>query len=78
MGVMTVQQAVGHLENIKWLKGFDNTMVDGRPLPDIIDDIINLLEAQDEQVQREYESAVEMQQYCERYEPTYNPEDGSM
>ena len=76
--MMTVQQAVGHLENIKWLKGFDNTMVDGRPLPDIIDDIINLLEAQDEQVQREYESAVEMQQYCERYEPTYNPEDGSM
>lgn len=28
--------------------------------------------------QRDYNAAVEMQQYCERYEPTYNPEDGSM
>lgn len=30
------------------------------------------------QAQREYEAAIELQQYCERYEPTYNPEDGSM
>lgn len=28
--------------------------------------------------QREYETAVEMEQYCEKYEPTYNSEDGSM
>ncbi len=28
--------------------------------------------------QREYEAAVEMEQYCEKYEPTYNSEDGSM
>lgn len=28
--------------------------------------------------QRDYNASVEMQQYCERYEPTYNPEDGSM
>lgn len=26
----------------------------------------------------EYEMAVEMAEYCEMYEPTYNPEDGSM
>ena len=26
----------------------------------------------------EDEAATEMAQYCERYEPTYNPEDGSM
>jgi hypothetical protein len=25
-----------------------------------------------------YQAQCEMQQYCERYEPTYNPEDGSM
>ena len=25
-----------------------------------------------------YEAQVEYQQYCELYEPTYNPEDGSM
>lgn len=28
--------------------------------------------------QRDYEAAVEMAEYCERYEPTYNAEDGSM
>ena len=28
--------------------------------------------------QRYYEAAVEMEEYCKRYEPTYNPEDGSM
>ena len=28
--------------------------------------------------QIEYEMATEMQEYCEMYEPTYNPEDGSM
>lgn len=26
----------------------------------------------------EYERASDMRSYCERYEPTYNPEDGSM
>ncbi len=35
---------------------------------------------EDEAVEKEpgYEEAVEMAQYCEHYEPTYNPEDGSM
>lgn len=28
--------------------------------------------------QVEYEMAIEMLEYCEMYEPTYNPEDGSM
>lgn len=28
--------------------------------------------------QREYEMASDERDYCERYEPTYNPEDGSM
>ena len=28
-------------------------------------------------LQRDYEVSVEDQQYCERYEPTYYPEDGS-
>lgn len=30
------------------------------------------------QEQRDYEAAVEMAEYCERYEPTYNADDGSM
>ena len=32
----------------------------------------------DAQGQRDYEAAVEMAEYCERYEPTYNADDGSM
>lgn len=36
---------------------------------------IKALKADD---QRDYEAAVEMTEYCDRYEPTYNPEDGSM
>ena len=32
----------------------------------------------DAQEQREYEAAVEMAEYCEHYEPTYNADDGSM
>ena len=33
--------------------------------------------AEEEQAQ-EYEAAVEYAEYCRLYEPTYNPEDGSM
>ena len=32
----------------------------------------------DEKEKREYERASDMRDYCERYEPTYNPEDGSL
>ena len=32
----------------------------------------------DAQEQRDYEAAVEMAEYCERYESTYNANDGSM
>lgn len=39
----------------------------------LADDTLELLKRQ-----REYEAAVEMEQYCEKYEPTYNSEDGSM
>lgn len=44
---MNDQQAITHLENMKWLKGYDNTSVDGVPLADIIDDIIALLREQE-------------------------------
>lgn len=43
---MTNKQAISHLENMKWLKGYDNTSVSGVPLADIIDDIIVLLQEQ--------------------------------
>lgn len=32
----------------------------------------------EEDLQRDYENSVEMAEYCEQYEPTYNPEDGSL
>ena len=42
----------------------------------ICDNAIELLKEQE--AQRDYEASVEMAEYCERYEQTYNPEDGSM
>ena len=32
----------------------------------------------EQEAKRDYEASVEMAEYCERYEPTYNPDDGSM
>lgn len=32
----------------------------------------------DEKEKREYEMASDMRDYCKKYEPTYNPEDGSL
>ena len=42
----------------------------------VFDDAIALLKEQE--AQRDYEASVEMAEYCERYEQTYSPEDGSM
>ena len=41
-----------------------------------ISDALSLLNEQE--AQRDYEASVDMMEYCERYEQTYNPEDGSM
>lgn len=43
---MTNQEAIQHLENMKWLKGYSNTTVDGKPLGEVIDEIIGILQAQ--------------------------------
>ena len=40
---MTREEAIQHLENMKWLKGYDNTTVNGRQLNLVIDDIIDIL-----------------------------------
>ena len=37
-----------------------------------------LAERKEEDLQRDYENSVEMAEYCERYEQTYNHEDGSL
>jgi hypothetical protein len=52
----------------------------------LFEDALALIRQQQERIaeleaelgQRDYNASVEMQQYCERYEPTYNPEDGSV
>ena len=44
---MMIEEAVSHLNNMKMLKGYDNTSVNGKPLCEVIDDIIALIE-QDE------------------------------
>ena len=41
-------------------------------------DVLLMLERQELKAQREDEAASDMRDCCERYEPTYNPEDGSM
>lgn len=41
-------------------------------------DVLLLLERQELKAQREDEAASDMRDYCEQYEPAYNPEDGSM
>lgn len=51
----------------------------------IMDNVVQALEHADKgeswpyaEAQRDYEAASDMRDYCERYEPTYNPDDGSM
>lgn len=43
---MTVKEAVLYLEDMKWLKGYDNTRVGDKPLAEIIDEIIELITKQ--------------------------------
>ena len=49
---MTNQETIRHLENMKWLKGYDNTAVGGVPIGDIIDQIIVLLEEQKAEIEQ--------------------------
>lgn len=51
----------------------------------IMDNVVQALEHADKgeswpyaEAQRDYEAASDMRDYCERHEPTYNPDDGSM
>ena len=49
---MTNKEAIHYLENMKWLKGYDNTMIGDRPIPDIIDEIIEKLKNYEEMVNK--------------------------
>lgn len=65
---------------IKELTNLPTTIYSGmyqlRITHDLRNKVIALLKEQE--AQRDYEASVEMAEYCERYEQTYNPEDGSM
>lgn len=45
---------------------------------EVINGMTELERLKEQEAQRDYEQSVEYAQYCEEYEPTYNPEDGSM
>ncbi len=45
-------------------------------MEELLKDVLALLKEQE--AQYDYEASIEMAEYCEHYEQTYNPEDGSM
>ena len=71
---MTIEKAISHLENMKWLKGYDNTDVDGVPLNLVIDNIISLLKAQEPRVMtlEEYDAWTDLS-FTER-DPVFHEE----
>lgn len=49
---MKNKEAIKYLENMKWLKGYDNTTIGDIPLTDIIDQIIMLLQKQEDTIEQ--------------------------
>lgn len=69
--VMTREEAIEILEEVKVMD--DSMYAYNDSYLAALDMAIGALKAQ-----HDYETSVEVVQYCERYEPAYNPEDGSM
>ena len=69
--VMTIEEAIEILEEVKTID--DSMYAYNDSYLAALDMAIEALKAQ-----HDYETSVEVAQYCERYEPTYNSEDGSM
>lgn len=67
---------------VEWLRNLINTKGDDVDKVEFAWIMREWQKGQEEQEaknrKRDYEAAVEMAEYCERYEPTYNTEDGSM
>jgi len=40
---MTKKEALHYIENLKWLKGYDNTTIGDKTIAEILDDIGNLI-----------------------------------
>lgn len=46
---MTKEEAHHYIDNLKWLKGYDNTVIGGKTVCEILDEINTLLEGQEAQ-----------------------------
>ena len=44
---MTKEEAYRYIDNLKWLKGYDNTTIDGKTVGEILDEIKTLLKEQE-------------------------------
>ena len=44
---MTKEEAYRYIDNLKWLKGYDNTAIDGKTVGEILDEIKAMLEEQE-------------------------------
>lgn len=80
---MTIRKAIQWLEMyankpVKWDDYSDGSKVIREEAEMQIAEAFKMaINALKEQEQRDYEAAVEMAEYCEHYEPTYNADDGS-
>lgn len=63
---MTREEAIQHLENMKWLKGYDNTTVNGRQLDLVVDDIIDIMK-RSFTPQEVYDTVIEHAQHDTRF-----------
>lgn len=44
---MTKEEAYHYIDNLKWLKGYDNTTIGGKTVGEILDEIKAMLEKQE-------------------------------
>ena len=70
--IRRLEKIASHAVHVVWEKPFVMSLDDRIA----VDKVLELLKEQE--AQRDYEASVDMAEYCERYEQTYNPEDGSM
>jgi len=52
---MTKEEAYRYIDNLKWLKGYDNTTIDGKTVGEILDEIKTLLKEQEAKPMTEYD-----------------------
>ena len=45
--MMTKEEAYRYIDNLKWLKGYDNTTIGGKTVGEILDEIKTLLKEQE-------------------------------